>query len=98
MMRYVLLVGTAALCGCAGAGTPEIVSQTPASIEIRCVGDLIIPECGSPQAVADVADKHCAGFGLIAQQSQIRTSPSGNRWVTYICVAPNSAQRVAVPR
>lgn len=100
-MRYKLLLVALMLGGCAGRtgpGVPTIVAQTPGSIEIKCVGSIGVPECASPQAVAGVAEKHCAGYGLVAQQSQLRTSPSGNRWATYICVAPNSEQQVVVPR
>lgn len=81
-----MIVTAAQLAGCTGAGAPVVVSRTPASIEIACVGGQLDPKCASPQAVADIAENHCAGFGLVAQQSALRTSVSGNRWVTFICV------------
>lgn len=85
-MRCAALVGVMALAGCVG-GAPEIVAQTPGSIEIKCIGALV-PQCASPQAVADVAEAHCAKYGQVAQQTQLRQSQSGNREVTFACVAP----------
>jgi len=66
------------------AGEPKVISQTPGSIEIACVGE--ISGCASPQAVADLAQAHCQKYNLDARQSSIAMSPSGNRWVTYSCV------------
>lgn len=66
----------------AGCAKPEIVAQTPGSVEIACAGFT----CTDPQAVADLAEKHCRQYGLDAQSNHLRMSESGNRWETFSCV------------
>jgi hypothetical protein len=84
-MRWIYLsssVLAVALSNCAGA-RPRIVSQTPASVEIDCIG---VVSCESRQAVADLAQQHCRQFGLDAQESKIADAPSGNLRAIYNCV------------
>jgi hypothetical protein len=71
--------------------------RQPAS-KIKCVGNDLAPACASPQAVADTAEHHCARYGLVAQQSQLRQSQSGNRWVTFICSGERIAARCGTLR
>ena len=84
-MRWISLlsfVPALALLSCAGA-QPRIISQTPASVEIECIG---VVSCESRQAVADLAQQHCRQFGLDAQESKVADAPSGNLRAIYNCV------------
>jgi hypothetical protein len=100
-MRTAPIVLLLFLSGCAGA-EPHIVSQTPASIEIECIGGWTSTSCRSAQAVADLAQSHCRQYGLDALESKVAVAPSGNRWAVYACVntqsssAPPAALRPAL--
>jgi hypothetical protein len=63
-VRAILIFALAmALGGCAAA-TPDIVSQTPGSIDLQCAG------C-SQQTLADAAQQHCRQYSLDAQEKGI---------------------------
>lgn len=79
------------LAGCAGA-EPRIVSATPASVEIECIG---VVACKSAQAVADAAQAHCQKYGLNAQQTMLARAPSGNERAVFSCVAPGVSALVS---
>jgi hypothetical protein len=66
------------LPGC--AGTPSVVSQTPASIELKCGNGC------AEQSVADAAQAHCRQYGRNARQQKLSENNWGARWVTYDCV------------
>lgn len=70
------------LAACAGA-EPKIVSQTPVSVEVECIG---LAGCKSAQAVADTAEAHCQQSGLHAQQGLTFRSDSGSERATFTCV------------
>lgn len=82
VFAIVAAIGSIVLCGC--ASSLKVVAETPASIELECVGAW--GGCESPQKVADTAQRHCQKYGRNAAESSLSTSQSGNRWVTYRCI------------
>lgn len=90
MRTAFIIIAALALAACAGqvGAEPRIVSATPASIELECIG---LVTCRSAQAVADAAEAHCQKYGLHAQQSSIARAPSGNEDATFNCVAVAAA-------
>jgi len=76
------------VAGCASA-EPIIVSSTPASVEIECIG--LLTSCRSPQAVADAAQAYCQRYGLNAQEFSVARAPSGNERAMFNCVAAGGA-------
>lgn len=68
----------------AGCASPQVVSQTPAGIEINCGRGVTCSS--SPQEVADMAQRHCRQYGQNAQQGDMSSSPSGRQWASYRCV------------
>jgi hypothetical protein len=81
--RLAILLGALATAGCAAA-EPKIISATPASVEIQCIG--AVP-CKSAQSVADLAEAHCQKYGLHARQSMLSRAPSGNEDAVFSCTA-----------
>jgi hypothetical protein len=84
-----LLPAALVLASCAGA-EPRILSATPASVEIECIG---LVTCRSAQAVADTAEAHCQKYGLHAQQTAVARAPSGNEQAVFSCVPAATAAR-----
>lgn len=84
MKKAAALVLAFGLTSCMSAGTPRVVTQTPASISFECTDGF---GCSSkPQDIADAAQTHCRKFGKNAQQSILRTATSGNFVASYVCV------------
>jgi hypothetical protein len=82
-MKIFLMAAGLSLVLTSCASPIEVVSQTPASIELKCT--TLVEGC-SAQAIADQAQAHCRRIGQNAVQGSIAASPSGSRWVTYRCV------------
>ena len=80
----------AVLAACASAPADDsikIVSATPASIELACYdAGLVWGKCPTPQAITDVAERHCQKYGRHAATAEVRSAPVGNSWSLYQCV------------
>lgn len=83
-MRRLWPAALLALSACQTTGEPRIIAETPASISFECIG--AVGGCSSsPQAIADMAQRHCQKTGKNAQQNDLRTAPSGNLKATFVC-------------
>jgi hypothetical protein len=94
MTRAIAICVPLMLAACAAA-EPRIVSETPASVELECIG-AFVSSCRSPQAVADAAQAHCQKYGLNAQENMLSRAPSGNERAVFNCVAPGTAAAAGV--
>ena len=74
----------------ASCAYPEIVSQTPGSLEIECAAGLTCRS--SRQEIEQMAQDHCRKYGQNARQDSISSSATGRQWAAYKCVPAGPAQ------